>query len=304
MCTSPLSNEDVQELIQKIYNEQDVGWPERRLAAFCLAYVDYNSPALDSAKKALVSVTHDWPPYELWRVRHSAKMKSCIPAISVILSVMVLGLSFYFSSGSIELVPVIAFILGLLLSIALSLAFIVGVWMTLPTIAEQEDNVRAAALWSLGRIGGVWEVPIVARLASDLRNRSSFDARLSLFRLLPLVTEENITYLDASTPKCLALNLAGADSSEACELLRVLGLIGGTAERTNVLKWSNKHSFPQAAKIAQEALVKIDERIHQAKNASSLLRPSSNTDADNLLRPVSSIAPNPDQLLRASDHQS
>jgi hypothetical protein len=297
-----LNAEEVHSLTQRLYYVNKSRRKERQLAAYCLAYAGPDIQISETAIKCLVSMLQPSPTII---IGGSSIVNRLFRIIALVTAAATTYLWWHFARGerTSVLIAFIVVFFGLFVSVSFLAIVCIAVFRPRAFMVP-DDEVYNGALWSLGVIGGVPEILPIAQLVLHLPNSISLMATQCLGKLLPKVTEENASELYPNGPNMFTCILEQSEITCASELLRVLGLIGGETELDIVRKWANDISRQDIAAVAQDALAKIEERLCEAKDVKTLLRPSTNINSDNLVRPVNSIDANPDQLLRPVDLHS
>lgn len=276
-------------------------WRERAAAAAALAL----APDAPEQRSVAVDALHQALDRELWQTQRplaGLAYKVVIPlclALGVAAVVYLSSQGLFLTDGWLDaafggavVAGIVAFVLCLVAS-GLLMPALAGIR------AFQQNRVRAAAAWALGRLGvgdaagsladaALYGTPGVARASS-----------VALLEVLPHLAPDAYDPLDPETPRLLC-RLLGRKGPEAdLLLLEALGKVGGGGALADVERMARAARTEPVRAAAERILHLLRERRELERHSGRLLRPARppRSDAETLVRPAPPGASGDEQLL-------
>ena len=276
-------------------------WRERAAAAAALSL----SPDAPEQRSVAVDALHQTLDRELWQTQRplaGLAYRIVIPlclAQGVAAVVYLSSQGLFLTNGWLDAAFGGAVVAGI---VACVLCFVAS-GLLMPALAGvrafQQNRIRAAAAWALGRLGVsdaagslaeavLYGTPGVARVAS-----------VALLEVLPNLTPAAYDPVDPETPRLLC-RLLGRKGPEAdLLLLEALGKVGGGGALADVERQARSARTEAVRAAAERIIPRLRERRDQERHSGRLLRPARppRSDAKTLVRPAPPGASGDEQLL-------
>ncbi|MEP6756145.1 MAG: HEAT repeat domain-containing protein [Chthonomonadales bacterium] len=281
-----------QSAIDSLKNPPGWTWHDKIVAAWCLSASDLSPQDRDQSTDILLEALED---KDLTPILFRALKRSVLS----VLPVAVVGWFFVEITSNFQRDPpqvIFLMIYTILLFFSAPALFPLSCWYDV----RNKNRLRVMAATSLGRLGSMESVGVLAKGLTDRDRRVRETCANALSHILPNMTNAHYGVLGSESMIHLGNGLSNSDSQLVLKILSALEKVGTSKVIPFVARVADRGRSLKLRDAARETLSILERRAIAEQQRDKLLRPSANpaTPSDILLRPASDAETEVALLLR------